>query len=266
MSDPIKISSPGTQEFWEIEALFEDEHLLALNKPSCLLTSPDPDVAERPSLMALLHKGIADGKPWAKQRGLSYLSNAHWLDFETSGVILLAKDKPTFVQLADLFGCEKPIKTYVALLPGTPPSPKWEVDAAIAPHPAKPGLMRVDSRNGKKSRTSFEVREQFRGYSLVECRPYTDRAHQIRVHLQHWGLPICGDRAYEGAPLLLSHLKSEYTLKPGKKERPLISTAALHAEQLVLAHPVGGAELKITAPWPKDFEVAVKQLRRHAAL
>jgi RluA family pseudouridine synthase len=265
VSDAIKLSSPATNEFWEIPVVFEDDHLLALNKPARLLTSPDRYDEERPNLMKLLHKGIAEGKPWARQRGLSYLANAHRLDFETTGVILLAKAKPVLVQLANLFGSEKPVKIYVALLPGTPPTPQWEVNAPLAPFPGRPGQMRVDPKHGKQSRTGFQVREQFRGFTLVECRPFTGRTHQIRVHLKHWGLPICGDRVYGGRPLLLSELKDDYRLKPGKTERPLISTVALHAEQLILVHPVTGAEVTITAPWPKDLEVALKQLRRHAA-
>ena len=265
MNDPIKLSSPDTSEFWEIPVLFEDDHLLALNKPAGLLTSPDRCDPDRPNLMKLLHDGIAAGKPWARQRQLSYLANAQRLDFDTSGVLLLAKTKPVLVQLANLFGCDKPVRTYLALLPGTPPYPQWEVDAPLAPFPGRPGQMRVDPKDGKQSRTAFEVREQFRGHTLVQCRPCTNRTHQIRVHLKHWGLPICGDRLYGGRPLLLSELKDKYHLKPGKTERPLISTVALHAEELSLTHPVTGGELKITAPWPKDFTVAVKNLRRHAA-
>ncbi len=264
VSDPIKLSSPATKEFWEIPVLFEDDALLAISKPPGMLTSPDRYDPERPNLMKLLHSGIAEGKPWAKSRGLSYLANAHRLDFDTSGVILLAKTKPALVALANLFGCEKPVKIYVAILPGTPPERQWEVNAPIGPFPGRPGQMRVDPKNGKKSRTAFEVREQFRGYTLVQCRPFTGRTHQIRVHLKHWGLPICGDRVYGGRPLLLSELKDEYRLKPGKVERPLIATTALHAEELTVPHPVTGAEVKITAPWPKDFAVAVKNLRRHA--
>jgi RluA family pseudouridine synthase len=264
-NDPIKLSSPDTGQFWEIPVAFEDDHLLALNKPPGLLTSPDRYDASRPSLMTLLHAAIAAGKPWARQRRLSYLANAHRLDFDTSGVLLLARTKPVLVQLANLFGGNKPVQTYLTLLPGTPPYPQWEVDAPLAPFPGRPGQMRVDPKDGKKSRTAFEVREQFRGHTLVQCRPFTNRTHQIRVHLKHWGLPICGDRVYGGRPLLLSELKDEYRLKPGKTERPLLSTVALHAEELSLIHPVTGRELKITAPWPKDFAVAVKNLRRHAA-
>lgn len=264
MSEPIKLSSPATQEFWEIPVLFEDDALLAVSKPPGMLTSPDRYDPERPNLMKLLHGGIKDGKPWAKARGLSYLANAHRLDFDTSGIILLAKTKPALVTLANYFGNEKPVKIYVAILPGTPPERQWEVNAPIGPFPGRPGQMRVDPKNGKKSRTAFEVREQFRGYTLVQCRPFTGRTHQIRVHLKHWGLPICGDRVYGGRPLYLSELKDTYRLKPGKVERPLISTTALHAEELIIPHPVTGAEVKITAPWPKDFTVAIKNLRRHA--
>src|SRR3954463_2388619 len=86
----IKLSSPGTHEFWEIPVVFEDEHLLAINKPASLLTSPDRYDPNRPNLMRLLHDGLAERKPWAKARGLTYLANAHRLDFETTGVLLLA--------------------------------------------------------------------------------------------------------------------------------------------------------------------------------
>src|SRR5690554_7511250 len=109
-SPVLKLSSPATGEFWEIPILFKDEHLLAIDKPSGLLTSPDRYDPERPNLMKLLHAAIASGKPWARERGLSYLMNAHRLDFETSGVILLAKNKPVLVELANLFGSEKPFK------------------------------------------------------------------------------------------------------------------------------------------------------------
>src|SRR5262245_18475823 len=111
MSSSIKLSSPATKEFWEIQVLWEDECLLALNKPARLLTSPDRYDPRRPNLMKLLHGGIERGAPWARERQLSYLANAHRLDFETTGVILLAKDKGTLTKLADQFGSEKPIKT-----------------------------------------------------------------------------------------------------------------------------------------------------------
>ena len=120
--DVIKLSAPATKEFWEIPVLFEDEYLLALDKPSGLLTSPDRYDLERPNLMRLLHEGIAAQKPWATKRNLTYLSNAHRLDSETSGVLLLTKSKPALVALANLFCTDQPAKTYFALIAGLPSS------------------------------------------------------------------------------------------------------------------------------------------------
>lgn len=260
----IKLSSPDTGEFWEIAVLFEDEHLLALDKPAGLLTSPERDEPTRPNLMTLLHAAIAGGKPWARSRNLTYLANAHRLDGEASGVILLAKNKPSHIALANLFSAEKPRKVYGALVQGAPPETTFEVDEKIAPFPGRPGVMRVDPKNGKKARTQFEVRERFGGWTWIECRPITDRAHQIRVHLKHFRLPVAGDRTYGGRQLLLSRIKPDFRLKPGHDERPLIATATLHAEEISLPHPVTGADLKIMAPCPKELTVALKYLRRYA--
>lgn len=266
MSAVLKLSSPATREFWEIPVLFEDAHLLALNKPAGLLATPDRYDPERPNLMKLLHAAIAAGKPWARERGITYLSNAHRLDFETTGVLLLARSKPVLVKLADLFGTPRVIKEYLALVHGAPAEERLEIEAPLAPHPTRPGLMRVDPKHGKKSATVCEVLERFRGYTLLRCRLLTGRTHQARVHLRHVGLPLVGDTLYGGQPLLLSQLKAEYRLKPGRTERPLIARPALHAERLSLPHPVTGATVDITAPWPKDLLVAVKYLRRFAAL
>ena len=260
----IRLSSPATREFREIPILWEDEHLLALDKPAGLLTSPDRYDPERPNLMKLLHHDIGRGATWVKERGLRYLANAHRLDLETSGVILLAKSKPALISLANQFGAERTGETYVALIHGSPNKPVFEVTARLGPHPAQIGLMRVDETRGKKAKTCFEELEEFSGFALLRCRPLMARTHQIRVHLRQAGFPVVGDALYGGQPLLLSRLKTEYRLKQGKSERPLIGRAALHAEQLVVAHPVSGATVVVNAPWPKDLTVAVKYLRRYA--
>jgi len=264
VSAAIKLSSPATREFWEIPVLFEDEHLLALDKPSGLLTSPDRYDPQRPNLMTLLHAAIAAGKPWARDRNVTYLANAHRPDFEASGVMLLAKNKSALVALANLFSSGKALKKYVALVQGNPTGEKFEVDAKLAPHPVKTGLVCVDPRNGKKSKTQFEVVEIFSGWMLLRCLPLIERTHQIRVHLRHAGFPVVGDELYGGKPLWLSRLKRDFRLKPGHEERPLISRAALHAEELTLPHPVTGETVTITAPWPKDLRVALKYLRQYA--
>lgn len=265
MNKTIKLSSPATKEFWEIPVLFEDGQLLALNKPIGLLVSPDRAAPDQPSLMQLLHAGIAAGKPWAKAHGLTYLCHAHRLDRETSGVLLLAKSKPILAVLADLFGSEKPVQRQLALVHGSPLEREFEVGTKIAPHPVTPGLAHVDALRGKKSRTRFEVFERFANCTLLHCLPVPGRNHQARVHLRHVGWPVVGDSLYGGKPLWLSRLKPGFRLKPGREERPLISTAALHAETLTLPHPLTGETVTITAPWPKDLTVAVKYLRLYAA-
>jgi RluA family pseudouridine synthase len=265
VSAPVKLSSPATKEFWEIPVLFEDGDLLALEKPAGLLTSPDRYELERPSLMALLHEGIKLQKPWARERGLTYLANAHRLDCDTSGVILLAKNKPALIALANQFGSEQPQKHFCVLVWGAPPEKTFSVDAKLAPHPVKPGQMAVDHRGGKKSQTDFEVLERFSDWSLLRCTPLTERTHQIRIHLKHAGFPVVADELYGGKQLWLSRLKRSFYLKPGKQERALISRAALHAEELTVAHPVTNEPVTIKSELPKEFRVALKYLRQYAS-
>jgi RluA family pseudouridine synthase len=262
----IKLSSPATREFWEIPVLFEDEHLLALDKPALLLTAPNPDDLARPSLMKLLHDGIAGKKPWASERHLDYLNHVNHLDLDASGVLLLAKNKPAFITLANLFSAEKARIKYVALVRGEPLENQFEVNAKLSPHPVMPGVMRVDSSGGKQATTRFEVLENFprHGYALLKCEALKERTHQVRVHASHVGLKIAGDELYGGKPLWLSRLKKDYRLKPGREERPLLARVALHAEELSVPHPVTGEIAALAAPMPKDLTVALKYLRLYA--
>ena len=90
----IKISSPATQEYWEVPVLFEDDTLLALDKPACILCTPDRYDPNRPNIMRWLHKDIERGAAWVKERGITYLANVHRLDFETSGVSCWSRRSP----------------------------------------------------------------------------------------------------------------------------------------------------------------------------
>lgn len=260
----IKLSSPPTREFWEIPILFEDAQLLALDKPAGLPISPEHDGPERPNLLKLLHAGIADGKSWALEHGLDYLMNVHRLDAESSGALLFAKTKAAFQTLANLFGSEKPLLKFIALVCGAPDQEQFEVTDKLSSQPAKAGFFRIDPRRGKRAVTRFSILEKFSGWTLLNCEPLTLRSHQIRAHLRQVGLPVAGDRLYGGKPMLLSSLKRGYHLKADQIERPLLANVALHSEQITLSPPLPGAPLSIVAPWPKDFTVAIKYLRRFA--
>lgn len=264
MSPVLKLSWPTTREYWEIPILWEDEHLLALDKPAGLLTGPDPSAPQRPSLTHLLRTALAAGKPWVREHRLTYLSPAYRLDADTSGVLLLAKSKPVLAALASRLGSEQPLLNYVALVWGAPRQASFAADAPLAADAARPGRMRVDRKGGRKSKSRFEVRERFAGCTLLGCQPLTLRPHQLRVHLLQARLPVVGDGLYGGRKLWLSRLKRDYRLKPGRLERPLMARAALHAESVNLTHPVTGQPLVATAPWPKDLKVAVKYLRQFA--
>ena len=260
----LKLSAPDRGGYWEVPVLYEDQHVLAVDKPSGLLTSPDRYDPERPNLMRLLHSHISRGVPWARDRQLGYLMNAHRLDLETSGVLLLAKSKPVLTALASCFGSEKPTKTYLALTREGPEEDFFTVDLKIAPHPFRPGVMHTNLKLGKRSRTEFKVLTRYLGFTWMECRPLTGRTHQIRVHLKAVRCPIVGDRVYEGSPLWLSELKRDYRPPRNREERPLMGRVALHASRLSLPHPVTGDPLEVESPLPKDLRVALKYLDRYA--
>jgi len=263
VSDLIKLSSPATREFWEIPVLFADPHLLALDKPAGLPVSPDRAQPERPCLMRLLHDAIAARKPWVLERELNYLSHAHRLEADASGVLLLARSKPVLVTLANLFGSRQPVRSFIALVQGSPAEDQFQVNARLATQLDAGGVLRVDARHGKRAETRCTVLERFARHTLLRCEPLTDRPHQLRAHLFNSGLRLIGDAVYGGKPLWLSRLKPGYRLKPGREERPLLARPALHAEQISLPHPVTGEPLTFTAPWPKDLRVAVKYLREY---
>jgi 23S rRNA-/tRNA-specific pseudouridylate synthase len=274
--------------------IFEDDALVAFDKPSGLLVAPDRWDKTLVNLMDLVHSHPGYG---------SIVANVHRLDADTSGLLLCAKTKPALDYLTGQFQSKtvgKKYHAFVVVLPaaqamkvmapirdaaGELPE-HFTVDVALGEDERQPGRMRVfKGRGGKDCVTEFRVLERFRGtkpslgrrpavleapaqgsFAFVECRPLTGRTHQLRVHLAAAGAPILNDPFY-GVPeiiLRLSDLKRGY--KGREDEKPLIGRLALHASELVLKHPSTRELVTLRAPLPHEFEVALKYLRKFAAL
>ncbi len=233
--------------------LYEDEFLLAIDKPAGLPVAPDRWNPERPNLMKYLHETLGPA-----------IANVHRLDAGTTGVFLCTKTRPALTALARDFEHGRVRKLYLALVRGSPSESSFTIDLPLAPDPVRPGRMCVSREGGRPAETLATVLARWRGYACIEAEPRTGRTHQIRVHLAARGCPIIADSFYGGGGgLLLSTLKSGYKFKD-RPERPLIRRLALHARRLEITHPVTGAALAIEAPLPKDFTVSLKYLDRFA--
>jgi RluA family pseudouridine synthase len=238
--------------------IFEDESLIAFDKPSGLLIAPDRWDKSRENLMDLVHEKMGHG-----------VANVHRIDADTSGLVLCAKTKPALDFLSGQFQSKTVRKVYEALTVGIPAQDEFTVDLVLKEDDARPGRMCVVKKHGKASVTDFTVRAKFPqpagrpAFAHLECRPQTGRTHQIRVHLAAGGTPILNDPFYgNDTPLLLSGLKRGY--KGRDDERPLIARLALHAAALTFTHPVSREPCTITAPLPNDLAVALKYLVKFA--
>lgn len=254
--------------------IYEDDTLIAFDKPSGMLVAPDRWDKKRENLMGLVHDKMGHG-----------VANVHRLDADTSGIVLCTKEKAALDFVSGQFQSKTVAKVYHALCVGAPepklfvrsddprdasPAPLAEneffVDRDLIEDEAQPGRMKTVRKHGKISQTVVKVLERFQQFTFVECRPLTGRTHQLRVHLQYSGLPILNDPFYgDGVTeLKLSRLKRGY--KGRVDEKPLISRLALHASRLTVRHPITREMVTIEAPLSNDFEVALKYLRKFASL
>jgi RluA family pseudouridine synthase len=192
------------------------------------------------------------------------IANVHRLDADTSGLVLCAKTKPALDFLSGQFQAKTVENIYQALVVGYPPLDTYTVDFVLKEDEAAPGRMCVVKKHGLAAVTEFRVLERFGRFAHLECRPRTGRMHQIRIHLSASGTPVLNDPLYgDDTRLLLSDLKRGY--KGRADERPLLARLALHAHRLTFTHPLTRERLTLTAPLPRDFEVALKYLRKFAA-
>lgn len=219
-----------------MKILFEDEHLIVVDKPAGLSVLPDGWEKDAPYLVKLLEE----------QYGRIFI--VHRLDKITSGVMVFAREAETHRALNMQFEGHQAEKIYHALVEG---NPKWEQKTARHPLRANVGHKHrtmVDDKNGKAAETLFRVIKRYPArpeqgleeLALVEARPMTGRTHQIRVHAYAVGHPLVGDVLY------------------GAQETYGIPRPMLHAQSLAFVHPVTNERVKFTTPHPTDFEEVIK--------
>jgi RluA family pseudouridine synthase len=237
---------PGELVIWQ------DAALVAVNKPAGLPTLPDGYDPQAPHLVSVLAPELGP------------LMIVHRLDRDTSGVVILARTSQAHRSLSVQFEKRLALKTYHALVSGDPPWDSRGVRLPLRADGDRRHRTVVDRRNGKPAATDFKVCERFRAFSLLEAQPKTGRTHQIRAHLAALGYPLVGDGLYgNGAEIYLSQVKPGYS--PGRSgERPLLSRLGLHAWSIRCEHPDSGQICNFEAPYPKDFSLALKQLRKYS--
>ncbi len=250
-----------TTDTWEepevntrYQTVYEDEAILALSKPAPL---PVHAIGSyfRNTLMYLLREDRPEAKDF-------YL--VHRLDSETSGIILLAKTKEALKDLLKQWDEGLVRKTYQAIVFGKFEPATQRVEGAIGSLKGRSIRMKlivvpegtpVDQvdETPKPSVTEFERVETKSNYSLIEARPLTGRTHQIRVHLEHLGFPIVGDKIYCGNNETFLHF-FEHGLDEWVLERTKLPRLALHARQIVFTHPLTGKRTILEAPLPEDLQ------------
>lgn len=245
--------------------LHVDEDIVVIDKPAGLaahpsLLGPDTPLVDPEPAGALTVSDLAEAElgPLPTGQGKGRPGIVHRLDRLTSGVMVLARTAAAMEALMRQFRHRTVAKSYLALVHGAPRFDSLWIEAALAPDPRRPGRQRVASTeqslagDAREAETYVEVRERFAGFTLLECRPRTGRTHQIRVHLEHSGLPIVGDRIYQQRGALA------HALPPGA---PAPERQWLHAASLELDHPTTGARMRFEAPLPADLRALLDFLR-----
>jgi 23S rRNA pseudouridine955/2504/2580 synthase len=237
---PVRVSESKAQArpapARDFPILFEDEHLLAIDKPAGVAVHGGSGVS-----FGVIEQ-LRQARPAAKM-----LELVHRLDRETSGLLLVAKKRSALTKLQDQFRDRETGKTYLALARGTYPANKKVIDLPLHKYLQADGERRVkvvakDDPDGMRAITLVKVARKFQAYSLLEVTIKTGRTHQIRVHLAASGHPIAGDDKYGDFEL------NKALSKEGLKRM------FLHAWRLQFTHPASGERVELTAPLPPELE------------
>jgi 23S rRNA pseudouridine1911/1915/1917 synthase len=231
--------------------LFEDDYLIAINKPPGLPTQPTVDEARNNLYVAM--------KQFLSTRDKitdPYLGLHHRLDRDTSGVMIFTKKQEANSRLAESFRDHRIEKVYHALTVRPEPfsvSDIWTVEnylGRLSSHKGKRAKYASVGLDGSFSRTTFRLIEDLKEALWIEARPQTGRTHQIRVHLSEQGMPILGDNLYV-----------EAADNRSKKPKKMIKRLMLHALSIGFDHPINGSEVKIESPLPEDFKEHLERYR-----
>ena len=224
-----------------LDVLYEDEHLIVINKPAGLVVHPAAGHADGTLVNALLaHCTELSGINGTQRPGI-----VHRLDKDTSGVIVVAKSDRAHQDLQAQIQAKTAQREYLAIVRGVPKSDSGVIDAPIARHKSDRKKMAVVD-DGRKAITHWQIMERLGHYTLVKFDLETGRTHQIRVHSAHMGWAIAGDPVY-------GH--------PNKEISQYIIGQALHAWRLTFTHPVSGELIQNIAPLPEGFEKLLISLR-----
>jgi 23S rRNA pseudouridine1911/1915/1917 synthase len=222
-----------------LEVLFEDKDIIVINKPPGLVVHPGAGHRQHTLVNALLsHCPTLSGIGGKERPGI-----VHRLDKETSGCLVVAKNDWAHRELSRQFAERWIEKIYLALVAGKLRKAAGVIEEKIGRHPVHRQRMSVASARGRPAKTDYRIVCSGDQASLVECRLYSGRTHQIRVHLHHLGHPVLGDKVYA------AHLAKNFPRH------------MLHAWKLGFRHPCSGESKSFEAPLPDDFTTAMKILR-----
>ena len=237
-----------------LDILFEDEHMLAVNKPPDMVVHP----AKGHQSGTLVNALAGHTQTLSSACGELRAGIVHRLDRDTSGVILCAKTDLAHSALAKQFEARTVEKHYLAVVEGEPELDSDLIDAPLGRSRRNPEAVAVVREGGKSAQSIYRVQRRFRGFALLDVQLLTGRTHQIRVHLAHIGHCVVADALYSHrAALYRSDLLGR---PPADDEPPLIERQALHAHRIAIAHPVTGARMEFAAPLPADIAALLAAL------
>lgn len=225
-----------------LDIVYEDEHMLVVNKPQGMVVHPAAGNLEGTLVNALM---AHCGDNLSGINGEIRPGILHRIDKDTSGLLLVAKDDRAHLGLSEQIKAHSLTREYIALVHGKIKEDSGTIDAPIGRDPKDRKKMTITNKNSRDAITHFYVLEKFDKYTLVRCRLETGRTHQIRVHMSKNGHPIVGDPVYGR-----------------KKEEFKLNGQLLHARKVGFIHPVSGEYMEFEKDVPDYFEEVLVRLRR----